>query len=138
MLGGVPAFCPLPWVVEVGPDALAGEVRLVSALGQHHPPIELCAGAAVLGIDVLPDNNNPNLPLGQVRLSGHSLVEVSAERVLPDGNGGVTGLDALQELLPARSLQSGPGLVVAGNETPVGTVLGQLAGLRLQVLLLAV
>ena len=58
--------------------------------------------------------------------------------VLPADNDGVAGLDALQALLPARSLQSGPGLVVDENKITAEAALGQLAELRLQVLLAAV
>ena len=50
---GRPNSCSLPWPDEAFPDALAGGVRLVRALGQQRSATELCAGAALPGVDVL-------------------------------------------------------------------------------------
>ena len=106
-VGGRPTFLPSALArSQAGPDALAGGVRLVSAPGQHHTAIELCAAAAVPGVDIFPDGDDPDLSLGKIRLDGHPFVEVPAEPILSDDDG-VAGMDALHELLPARPFSFG-------------------------------
>ena len=58
------------------------------------------SAAAVPGVAVLPDGDDPDLRPGQVRLVGNPLVEVPADSVLSDDGNGIAGLDAILEIWP--------------------------------------
>ena len=56
-------------------------MHLAGALGQQRPAEETGRGAAVAGVDVLPEGHDADLLLGQFRLDVHPILEIPGQPV---------------------------------------------------------
>ena len=118
--------------------ALAGGISLVGAVGHHHPAEVLGGGAVVGSVDTLPDGDDADIPVDEVRLDPHALVEVAAEAVQPDHNDGVVRLDPAHELVPSGPRHQPASHHVGEDELLADAVVGQLAELGFEVPVVAV
>ena len=62
-------------------------------------------GAALAGVDVLPDDHDADVAPGKLHLDAHALLEVPAEAVKKGDDYGVAGLGPGHELLPGRPIR---------------------------------
>ncbi len=74
-------FSPGPCPVQPKLDPFTGGVHLIGALDQHLPAEESRCGAAITGVNVLPDRDDADVAPGQLSLNPNALLEVTAEPV---------------------------------------------------------
>ena len=60
--------------VQPQPDTLAGRIHLIGALDQHRPAEELCRGAALPAVDVLPDGHDADVATGEIHLDADTVL----------------------------------------------------------------